>query len=630
MFTRIKCSLGIALLLLVVVLTACNGSEKKSTNLLDDSGAVDAREISKPRRLVIEYPVGSGSPQTSLALCRQFHEVLALAIENHFVSEQYRLEDVYAQAFADYLVYRKIYNNYDFQLPTTENVYSPNCGSIEYVLGQLSPLEGFTKWDVELAVYRQILNFALRSMDVGSRYMPQEAVIREKSAEDFFGLGFSTVIREEQSYQPDARGWVVDQVYAASDYEKCDSPLQGIIEPGDRVVSIVDIDDEGNGLERRVDAKNSGVYELTTYEMRAQPYRVRVFYTKAGDESNEIFDTDVTSVKGCADVSVVGKLIRSPGHGGDYVYLRIKDFVHPNMLERFKHQAKQLTDQAENLVGYILDLRQNGGGVIDQAAQLLDMWIDPQPKIPPPLKEELVVGRIAEGEIDWQNRKGLQAKFKRLVTPNHGQLFHGPLVVLVDNGSASSSEIVAAALQDYRRAFTIGMRTIGKAIGQTHWSLDETDFKGAAIVTSLRMTGVSGYDRHRRGNIVNVYLHERQRSVDDAYHHWRQQAEADWWEKGGNTDNLHLYHYLRLTRYFSDLPANFTMPGGSDDYNIDFAFKAPDHYQISDSGIDASQKLIDVLDGSFCDSVEDGDCSRAMAILAFDEYLRNADISTTP
>ncbi|HZY39374.1 MAG TPA: S41 family peptidase, partial [Mucilaginibacter sp.] len=107
----------------------------------------------------------------------------------------------------------------------------------------------------------------------------------------------------------------------------------------------------------------------------------------------------------------------------------------------------------ENIDGLILDLRNNGGGSADEATELAGIFIDAGPV---------------------QQEKGRDAKIYTLKDVNRGTIYDGPLVILVNGYSASASEIVAGALQDYHRAVIVGANTYGKATAQIVFPLDTT------------------------------------------------------------------------------------------------------------------------------------------------------------
>ena len=107
----------------------------------------------------------------------------------------------------------------------------------------------------------------------------------------------------------------------------------------------------------------------------------------------------------------------------------------------------------ENIDGLILDLRNNGGGSAEEATELAGIFIDAGPV---------------------QQEKGRDGKVYTLKDINRGTIYDGPLVILVNGYSASASEIVAGALQDYNRAIIVGANTYGKATAQIVFPMDTT------------------------------------------------------------------------------------------------------------------------------------------------------------
>jgi carboxyl-terminal processing protease len=137
-----------------------------------------------------------------------------------------------------------------------------------------------------------------------------------------------------------------------------------------------------------------------------------------------------------------------PGYG----YLRVTQFQ-----ERTERDTKKaidtLTKEAGgNLSGLVLDLRNNPGGLLSQAVRLADLFLDSGVLV------------YTEGRLDNQRQKFFAHK------PNSGIEF--PMIVLVNGGSASASEIVAGALQDHRRALVLGTQTFGKGSVQTILPID--------------------------------------------------------------------------------------------------------------------------------------------------------------
>src|SRR6202011_432519 len=143
-----------------------------------------------------------------------------------------------------------------------------------------------------------------------------------------------------------------------------------------------------------------------------------------------------------------------------------------------KKAVADLTAQAgDKLKGFVIDLRNNPGGLLDQAISVSDAFLE---------KGEIVStrGRNAEETQRFNARAGDLSKGK-------------PLIVLINGGSASASEIVAGALQDHRRATVIGTRSFGKGSVQTIIPLGSGN--GALRLTTARYFTPSGRSIQAKG-----------------------------------------------------------------------------------------------------------------------------------
>ena len=138
--------------------------------------------------------------------------------------------------------------------------------------------------------------------------------------------------------------------------------------------------------------------------------------------------------------SVVSKLIDN-----EIGYLRLRAF-NENSSNQLKNEISKLEKNKE-LVGYIFDLRNNPGGLLSQAVKISDFFLN-------------------DGEI--VSTKGRKSRENRKFFAKKGDRIKGkPLIVLINNGSASAAEIVAGALQDQKRAVLLGETTYGKGSVQS-------------------------------------------------------------------------------------------------------------------------------------------------------------------
>jgi carboxyl-terminal processing protease len=148
-----------------------------------------------------------------------------------------------------------------------------------------------------------------------------------------------------------------------------------------------------------------------------------------------------------------------------YGYVRIINFQDKTSQD-LKSALDDLEQQNKPLKGLILDLRNNPGGLLDQAVKVADEFIE----------EGIIV--YTDGRIKSQNVR---------FTAHGGEKPHPyPIIILVNEGSASASEIVAGALQDHKKAIILGAQTFGKGSVQTVIPLD--DGSGLRLTTARYYT----------------------------------------------------------------------------------------------------------------------------------------------
>jgi carboxyl-terminal processing protease len=170
--------------------------------------------------------------------------------------------------------------------------------------------------------------------------------------------------------------------------------------------------------------------------------------------------------------------VRSRIEGEDVGYIRVTQF-NEQTTEGVKKIVADLANQiaADKLKGYVVDLRNNPGGLLDQAISVSDAFLE---------KGEIVStrGRNAEETQRFNARAGDLTKGK-------------PIIILINGGSASASEIVAGALQDHKRATVIGTRSFGKGSVQTIIPLGAGN--GALRLTTARYYTPAGKSIQAKG-----------------------------------------------------------------------------------------------------------------------------------
>jgi carboxyl-terminal processing protease len=175
-----------------------------------------------------------------------------------------------------------------------------------------------------------------------------------------------------------------------------------------------------------------------------------------------------------------------PGIG----YIRLSEFQ--------ENTPKDLSDalkkiEAENLKGLVLDLRNNPGGLLDVAVNVAGKFLE---------EGKIVV--TTKGRVENQN-----LEFKSKNKNNH---LDYPIVVLINGGSASASEIVAGALQDHKRALLIGTKSFGKGSVQTVVPMSD----GSAIrLTTSKYFTPKGRSIHGEGIMPDIVVEYEERSQKD-------------------------------------------------------------------------------------------------------------------
>jgi carboxyl-terminal processing protease len=175
--------------------------------------------------------------------------------------------------------------------------------------------------------------------------------------------------------------------------------------------------------------------------------------------------------------------VRGRTEGDDIAYIHITTF-NEQTTEGLRREIGELTSQigADTLKGFIIDLRNNHGGLLEEAVTVSETF-------------------LARGEI--VSTRGRNAEENQRRTAHAGDLTRGkPVIVLINGGSASASEIVAGALQDHKRATVIGTRSFGKGSVQTIIPLGSDN--GALILTTARYFTPSGKSIQAKGIVPDI------------------------------------------------------------------------------------------------------------------------------
>ncbi len=304
--------------------------------------------------------------------------------------------------------------------------------------------------------YEKLIEMAVRGMvsglDAHSAYLDAEEYeeIRISTAGSYSGVGLEVSVDN-------------NQVIVVAPFDGTPAQRAGI-RSGDIIISIDNMPVVSDNLSDTI--KN----------MRGRPgTKVNIVISRPGAAEPLSFDLERTHIR---VASVKGRLLET-GYG----YLRISQFSETTGAELEDALNRLLAESDDRLDGLVLDLRDNPGGVLDSAIDVADLFLD----------RGIVVS--AEGRTE-EARFSMRAK--------QGDLLNGArLAVLVNSGTASSSEIVAGALKDLNRATIIGSQTFGKGSVQTVMPLSGG---GALKLTTSMYFTPSGHSIHQRGITPDIVV----------------------------------------------------------------------------------------------------------------------------
>jgi carboxyl-terminal processing protease len=335
----------------------------------------------------------------------------------------------------------------------------------------------------DLDVLEQYLCGLTHAYDPHSDYFqPDESENFSIQAIDHSVTGIGAELRADDGYA------VIEAIISGGPAD-----LDKRLKPGDKILAV------GQGTKEPVDAVNmrlNHVVDMIRGEKGTMVHLV-IQPAGAGDAVHKdiVLKRDTVSLK---DSLAKADIIEHPVAGGmeKVGVIHLHDFYNnPNNDHSASADCAKLITRLkkEKVAGIILDMRSNGGGLLDQAIELTALFVKNEP---------VVQVRRSDGDTE------------SLKTENSQVLYNGPLVVLVNKMSASATEIVAAALQDYGRAVVVGDKsTHGKGTVQTLIRLDQAAPLGVILDpgNELKMTvqkfyRVAGGSTQEKGVIPDIVL----------------------------------------------------------------------------------------------------------------------------
>ena len=339
----------------------------------------------------------------------------------------------------------------------------------------LADVHGLIKSDyVESVESKKLLTEAISgmvaSLDPHSAYLDKKAYrdLREGTEGRFVGLGIEISVSEE--------GYI--RIVAPIE----DSPAyRAGIQPGDLITRIDSVPVQGLGIEEAIK------------KMRGEPHtKVTLTVLRKGAAAPLVVTIAREQI---VQKSVKAKMVE-PG----YAWLRISQFQEPT-LDDMAAKLTALYKQDPKLKGLVLDLRNDPGGLLQGAIGVSAAFL--------PKDAEVVStnGQLPDSKQRFYGRPEFYA-FRSDSDALAGlpqALKHVPMVVLVNTGSASASEIVAGALQDYKRAVILGSQTFGKGSVQT---IRQISADTAVKLTTARYYTPKGRSIQARGIMPDFLVDE--------------------------------------------------------------------------------------------------------------------------
>src|SRR5215470_9386974 len=241
------------------------------------------------------------------------------------------------------------------------------------------------------------------------------------------------------------------------------------------------------------DAVKGLTMDQAVKKMRGEP-GTKVLLTIFRKDESRSFPVTITREEITVQ-SVKAKLVDN-----DFAWVRINQFQ-DRTLEDFARKVGDLYKQDPKIKGFVLDLRNDPGGLLEGAVGIASAFLPADSVVVKTNGQISDSKQTFKAEPEDYQRRGGSDPLKHL--PN--SLKTVPLVVLINGGSASASEIVAGALQDYHRATLMGAQSFGKGSVQTVMPLrDDTALK----ITTARYYTPSGRSIQAKGIVPDVFLDE--------------------------------------------------------------------------------------------------------------------------
>ncbi|MCG8277824.1 carboxy terminal-processing peptidase [Stenotrophomonas sp. NLF4-10] len=348
-------------------------------------------------------------------------------------------------------------------------------------------LKGINEWKNE-DVFSIYLNAYTRAVDPHTDYFTPRTAENFNQAMSLSLEGIGAQLQRQDDVV------VIREIIAGGP-----ASVDGTLQPGDRIVGV------GQGRSGTVeDVIGWRIDDVVAKIRGAKDTQVRLEYIPAAeglDGKHRMVTLTRQKVR-LAEQAAKGETMTIPG-SGDAPERRIGIVKLPTFYQDFEGRRRNATDyasatrdvarllagfKADKLDGVVLDLRNNGGGSLDEAIELTGLFIEQGP---------VVQVRESGGRVTVNSDR------------NPAVAWDGPLAVLINRGSASASEIFAGAIQDYGRGLVIGETSFGKGTVQNvvpldRWPASEKERFGQVKLTIAQFFRVSGSSTQHKGVVPDL------------------------------------------------------------------------------------------------------------------------------
>lgn len=563
--------------------------------------------------------------------CSSFLDAINLAILKHLEPRKFTKEALYKQALDKTVGAYKLKLVTELPIPDDyapqDRDYDTHCAGFEALFNEYR--RGFEAVDPKTAsspdlkrfFYSRALNFVLRSMDIASGF-----VMKQEAATNLdLGVGYDFAETTTSRYKS------MDYLYVTARYA-C-SPFKSI-RRGDRIYKVNDAVvsrtpyEEIQELLAGEHSSQEAELNAAVREERVPKITVALTYRSASTaDPAQLLVERATLAVNCGPSIYRDEML--PDQIG---YIRIGSMDAVILKDKNNNYFKSLVNFASKpspARAVVLDLRGNHGGALQVIGTMFAALA----------KSDPFVHLYFEAE-PWLNPSAKHTTLLRSNSVDEGTepIYDGPVVVLVDDNSASAAELFPAVMAAHHRAIIVSVdRTVGKAIGQQTISLPsaQTDIEkmvkagkkrgylnphaliGDMHITDVRIYAPNGIDYHRNGLSdaqVDVRLDEP--GLKEARQEWLQ-------ARASKLDRL-LDPKLSDKFFYSDYAPSYSMPGP---HNMEFAdFNPPIDRWISPAGVEAGKQALEELDDDFCAQQVSPDCVLSKVLVMLEAYLKTASV----